>query len=175
VATAGAVHAQWETADYIAGKEEDGNRGSGCFLFSKGNQPELHRAVFGAIQADGPREPDHTELDYGHGRVIRRDRYDLDGTLISREIACAVTSLEPRRAGAAGLAGTARTRGAPGPCTGCGTAYAEDPSTGQAGNGPQVMAASRISLPCLAGVTEITRILQAIGRDRTRIPDCLPL
>jgi hypothetical protein len=44
--------------------------------------------------------------------------------------------------------------------------------------GPQVMATFRnlaISLLYLAGVTEITRTLQAIGRDRTRILDYLPL
>jgi hypothetical protein len=58
------------------------------------------------------------------------------------------------------------------------TAYAEDASTGYAGNGPQVMATLRnlaISLLYLAGVKEITRTLQAIGRDRTRILDYLPL
>lgn len=32
-----------------------------------------------------------------------------------------------------------------------------------------------ISLLRLAGVTEITRILQAIARDRTRVLDYLPL
>jgi hypothetical protein len=145
VVTADAVHAQRETADYIAGKKEDGNRGSDYFLFVKGNQPSLQKAVFGAIQKDGPRDPDHTELDYGHGRIIRRsiwvtsadgidfphadrvarirrDRHDLDGTLISKDIVHAVTSL----------------------------LY-------------------------LAGVTEITRTLQAIGRDRTRILNYLPL
>ncbi len=72
VVTADAAHAQRETAEYIAGKKEDGNRGSDYFLFLKGNQPSLQKAVFGAIQEDGPREPDHTELDYSHGRVIRR-------------------------------------------------------------------------------------------------------
>lgn len=62
-------------------------------------------------------------------------------------------------------------------CTGD-TAYAEDSSTGYAGNGPQVMATFRnlaISLLYLAGVTEITRTLQAIGRDRTRMLSYLPL
>ena len=58
------------------------------------------------------------------------------------------------------------------------TAYAEDASTGYAGEGPQVMATFRnlaISLLHLAGVTEITRTLQAIGRDRNRMLDYLPL
>lgn len=58
------------------------------------------------------------------------------------------------------------------------TAYAEDANTGYAGNGPQVMATFRnlaVSLLYLAGVTQITRTLQAIGRDRTRMLNYLPL
>ena len=43
VVTADAAHAQRETADCIAGKKEDGNRGSDYFLFVKGNQPSLQR------------------------------------------------------------------------------------------------------------------------------------
>jgi hypothetical protein len=58
------------------------------------------------------------------------------------------------------------------------TAYAEDSSTGCTGNGPQVMATLRniaISLLDLAGITEITRTLQRITRDRTRALLFLPL
>jgi hypothetical protein len=58
------------------------------------------------------------------------------------------------------------------------SAYAEDASTGYTGNGPQVMATLRnlaIGLLYLAGVTEITRTLQAIARDRNRLLDYLPL
>jgi predicted transposase YbfD/YdcC len=202
VVTADAAHAQRETAEYIAGKEEDGNRGSDYFLFIKGNQPSLQRAVFDAIQQDGPRDPDHTELDRGHGRTvrrsiwvtsaegidfphvsrvarIRRDRYDSDGTLISKEIVHAVTSLGEGRASAAGLARIARGQwGIESVHWLRDTAWAEDASTGYAGNGPQVMATFRnlaISLLRLAGVTEITRTLQAIARDRTRVLDYLPL
>jgi hypothetical protein len=131
VVTADAVNAQRETAGYIAGSKDDGNRGSDYFLFVKGNQPSLQKAVFGAIQKDGPRDPDYTELDYGHGRIIRRsvwvasaegidfphvtriarirrDGYDIDGTLISKEIVHAVTSLGGKRASAADLARIAR-------------------------------------------------------------------
>lgn len=57
-------------------------------------------------------------------------------------------------------------------------AWAEDAGTGYAGNGPQVMATLRnlaVSLLYLAGVKEITRTLQAIARDRTRMLDYLPL
>jgi predicted transposase YbfD/YdcC len=202
VVTADAAHAQRETAEYIAGKEEDGNRGSDYFLFVKGNQPSLQRAVFDAIRQDGPRDPDHAELDRGHGRTvrrsiwvtgaqeidfphvtriarIRRDRYDSDGTLISKEIVHAVTSLPAGRASAADLAAIARGQwGIESVHWLRDTTYAEDANTGYAGNGPQVMATLRnlaISLLRLAGVTEITRTLQAIARDRTRVLDYLPL
>jgi predicted transposase YbfD/YdcC len=202
VVTADAAHAQRETAEYIAGKKQDGNRESDYFLFVKGNQPSLQRAVFDAIQAGGPRDPDHTELDYGHGRAvrrsiwvadaagidfphltraarIRRDRYDSDGTLISREIVHAVTSLPAGRASAADLAAIARGQwGIESVHWLRDTAYAEDAGTGYTGNGPQVMATFRnlaISLLHLAGVTEITRTLQAIARDRNRVLNYLPL
>ena len=103
VVTADAAHAQRETAEYIAGKKEDGNRGSDYFLFLKGNQPSLQKAVFDAIQEDGPREPDHTELDYGHGRIIRRSIWVTDaGSLdfphvnrIARTAATATPSTAP--------------------------------------------------------------------------------
>jgi predicted transposase YbfD/YdcC len=202
VVTADAAHAQWETAEYIAGSKDDGNRGSDYFLFVKGSQPSLQKAVFGATQKDGPREPDHAELDYGHGRItgrslwvtsaegidfphvtriarIRRDRYDIDGPLISKEIVHAVTSLDGERASAADLARIARDQwGIESVHWVRDTAYAEDASTGHAGNGPQVMATLRnlaISPLYLSGVTEITRTLQAIGRDRNRILSYLPL
>jgi predicted transposase YbfD/YdcC len=197
VVTADAAHAQRETAQYIAGERE-----SGYFLFVKGNQPSLQKAVFDAFQKQGPREPDHTELDRGHGRVIRRslwvadagdldfphatriarvrrDGYDADGQLISKEIVHAVTSLDASQADAAALAGIARGQwGIESVHWIRDTAYAEDASTGYAGEGPQVMATFRnlaISLLHLAGVTEITRTLQAIARDRNRILDYLPL
>jgi len=126
VVTADAAHSQRETAEYIAGERE-----ADYFLYVKGNQASLQRAAFDAIQADGPREPDWTETDRSHGRVvrrslwvtdatgidfphvsrvarIRRDRYDADGQLISKEIIHAVTSLDAARADAARLAGLAR-------------------------------------------------------------------
>jgi predicted transposase YbfD/YdcC len=202
VVTADAAHAQRETAQYIAGSKDDGSRGSDYFLFVKGNQPSLQKAVFNAIQDDGPREPDHMEPDYGHGRIIRRsiwvtsaggidfphvtrvarirrDRYDLDGTLISKEIVHAVTSLDEDRASAAGLAKIARGQwGIESVHWLRDTAWAEDANTGYAGNGPQIMATLRnlaISLLYLGGVKEVTRTIQAIGRDRTRILSYLPL
>ena len=202
VVTADAAHAQHETAEYIAGSAEDGNRESDYFLFVKGNQPSLQRAIFGAVQHDGPRQPDYTELDYGHGRIIRRsiwvtgadgidsphagqiarirrDRYDIDGALISKEIVHAVTSLGEDRASAADLVRIARGQwGIESVHWLRDTAWAEDANTGYAGNGPQVMATLRniaVSLLYHAGVTEITRALQAISRDRTRMLSYLPL
>ena len=131
VVTADAAHAQRETAGYIAGPEEDGGRESDYFLFVKGNQPGVQRAVFDLIQAAGRKAPDHVETGYGHGRIIkrslwvtdagdldfpqvtrvariRRDRHDITGALISKEIVHAVTSLDEDRASAADLAAIAR-------------------------------------------------------------------
>ena len=202
VVTGDAAHAQRGTAEYIAGSQDDGNRGSDYFLFVKGNQPGLQRAIYDAIQASGPREPDHVEIDYSHGRIIkrslwvtgaagldfphvtravriRRDGYDAAGTLISEEIVHAVTSLGGNRAGPADLAKIARGQwGIESVHWVRDTAYREDSGTGYSGGGPQVMATCRniaISLLYLAGVTAINRTLQAIGRDRTRLLNYLPL
>ncbi len=203
VVTADAAHSSAETAQYIAGPEEEGGRGSAYFLFVKGNTPSLQRAAFDAVQASGAgRAPDHTELDRSHGRVIRRsvwvtdadsidfpqvkrvarirrDRYDADGQLISKEVVHAVTSLGAEQADAAALAGIARGQwGIESVHWVRDTAYAEDASTGYAGNGPQVMATLRnlaVSLLYLSGTTEITRTLQAITRDRNRMLNYLPL
>ena len=70
-----------------------------------------------------------------------------------------------------------RDNGVPSRCTGRDTVFDEDASTGYAGNGPQVMAALPIdiSLLHLAGITQITRTLQAITRDRNRVLAVLPL
>ena len=91
----------------------------------------------------------------------------------------AVTSLDADRASSADLARIARGQwGIETVHWLRDTAWAEDANTGYAGNGPQVMATLRnlaISLLYLAGVTEITRTLQAIERDRTRILNYLPL
>lgn len=202
VITADAAHCLEETASYIAGPAGEDGRGSDYFVFVKGNQPTLRSAVFDAIQAGGPRDPDYAELDKSHGRVIRRsvwvtaagnidfphvrqvarirrDGYDADGQLVSKEIVHAATSLGPDQADAAGLAELARGQwGIESVHWLRDTAWAEDANTGYAGNGPQAMATLRnlaISLLYLNGVTEITRTIQAISRDRSRIFDYLPL
>jgi hypothetical protein len=131
VITADAAHAQRETAEYIAGPEQDGGRDADYFLFIKGNQPGVQRAVFDLIQTAGRKAPDHVEFDYGHGRIIkrslwvadagdldfpqvtrvariRRDRYDITGAPISKEIVHAVTSLDADQASPADLAAIAR-------------------------------------------------------------------
>jgi predicted transposase YbfD/YdcC len=202
VVTGDAAHAQRETAAYIAGPPEHGGRGADYLLFVKGNQASVQHAVFDAIQAGCPREPDHTETGYGHGRIIRRslwvtdaagldfphvtqairirrDGYDLTGAHISKEIVHAVTSLDPGHASPADLARIARGQwGIESVHWLRDTAYQEDSDTGYTGNGPQALATCRniaISLLYLAGVTQIARTLQAIGRDRKRMLSYLPL
>jgi predicted transposase YbfD/YdcC len=202
VVTADAAHAQRETAEYIAGPEEDGGRDSDYFLFVKGNKPGLQQAIFSKVQDAGKKAPDHVELDYGHSRIIkrslwvtgagdldfpqvtrvvriRRDRCDITGALISKEIVHAVTSLDAGQAGPAALAAIARGQwGIESVHWIRDTVWAEDANTGYAGNGPQVMATLRniaVSLLYHAGVTEITRTLPSITRDRTRMLSYLPL
>jgi hypothetical protein len=91
----------------------------------------------------------------------------------------AVTSLGQDQAGAADLAKLARGQwGIQSVHWLRDTAYAEEAYTGYAGNGLQAMTTLRnlaISLLYLNGVTEITCILQAIGRDRNRVLDYLSL
>jgi predicted transposase YbfD/YdcC len=202
VVTADAAHAQRDTAEYIAGKKEDGGREPDYAVTVKGSQPALQRAIFGKINADCGPEPDHAGLDYGHGRVvrrsiwitpagdidwphadlvyrIRRDTHDLAGAAIAKEIVHGITSLDAKRGTPGVLARITRGQwGTESVHWVRDTAWTEDKNTGYAGNGPQVMASLRniaVSLLYLAGVTEVIRTLQAICRDRTRILDYLPL
>jgi predicted transposase YbfD/YdcC len=197
VVTADAAHAQRDTAEYIAGDRESD------FLFQvKGNQPALQAAIYDKINSDCGTAPHHVSMDYSHGRItrrsiwvtdadgtgfphaaqvlrIRRDAYDLGGTAIAKEIVHGITSLDATRGTPATLAGLTRGQwGIESVHWVRDTAYAEDASTGYAGDGPQVMATLRnigISLLHLAGVTEIARTLQRISRDRTRALLVLPL
>ena len=78
VVTGDAAHAQRDTAEYLAGSKDDGNRGSDYLLFAKGNQPGLQHAICNAIQAHPPASrttlswttarPDHQALHLGHRR-----------------------------------------------------------------------------------------------------------
>ena len=72
VVTGDAAHSHRATAQYIAAPADEGGRGSDYFLYVKGNEPTLQRAVYDAIQAPGARKPDFCEMDYGHGRIIKR-------------------------------------------------------------------------------------------------------
>ena len=197
VVTADAAHAQHDTAEYIGGERE-----SDYLLTVKGNQPGLQRAIYDKVSADRGAGPDHVSMDYGHGRIIRRslwitgadgidfphaaqvlrirrDTYDLDGTALTKEIVHGITSLNPGRGTPAALADLTRGQwGIESVHWLRDTAWTEDANTGYAGNGPQVMAALRnigISLLHLAGITEITRTLQSISRDRNRVLRLLPL
>jgi predicted transposase YbfD/YdcC len=199
VVTADAAHASRETAQYIAGE-----RGADYLLTVKGNTPGLQRAIFDKIQAEcDAAAPDHSGTDRSHGRIvtrslwaaaadetidfphaaqvirIRRDTLDIDGGLIAKEIVHAATSLDAIRGTPDALAALARGQWAIEAVHWIrDTAYREDHSAGYAGDGPQVMATLRntaISLLRIAGITQITRTLQAFSRDRTRILDVVPL
>ena len=86
----------------------------------KGNQPGLQRDIYDKVAADCGTGPGHIEIDYGHGRIIkrsiwvtdaggtgfphadqvyriRRDTYDLDGTALTKEIVHGITSLDAER------------------------------------------------------------------------------
>ena len=108
---------------------------------------------------------------------IRRDAYDRAGQLISKEVVHAVTSLEDGEA-AADLARIARGQwGIESHHWLRDTTWAEDASTGYAGNGPQVISTLRntaISLLRLAGVPQVTRTVQAISRNPARVLDVIP-
>jgi hypothetical protein len=109
---------------------------------------------------------------------IRRDGYDRDGQLVSKQIVHAVTSLTADQAGPAALAAIARGQwGIESVHWLRDVTWAEDANTGYAGNGPQVMATLRntaISLLHLAGITKITRTVQAIARNPTRVLALIP-
>jgi len=168
----------------------------------KGNRPALQRAVFDKISAACGTEPDHAAIQYGHGRTvrrsiwvagaegidfphaaqglrIRRDTLDRDGSLLAKEIVHGLTTLDTVRGTPETLNSLARGHwGIESLHWIRDTARAEDANPGYAGNGPQVMATLRniaISLLRLAGITQITRTLQAISRNRARVLDLIPL
>ena len=110
---------------------------------------------------------------------VRRDAYDITGAAISKEIVHGITTSDSRRGTAAVLAGLTRGQwGIESVHWLRDTIWDEDANTGYAGNGPQIMATLRniaVSLLHHAGITEITRTVQAITRDRTRVLNVLPL
>jgi hypothetical protein len=110
---------------------------------------------------------------------IRRDVYDLAGSLVSKEIVHAITSLDPERGTPGRLAGLTQGQwGIESIHWIRDVVYREDDNTAYTGQGPQVMATFRnlaISLLHLGGITRIKATLQQIGRDRDRVLEVLPL
>ena len=111
---------------------------------------------------------------------IRRDTYDTGGTAIAKEIVHGITSLDAAR-GTPGVLAAPDPRAmghrigpldprhrlpprTPAPAT---------PATARRSWPPCRNIA--ISLLHLAGITEITRTLQAISRDRNRVLNVIPL
>ena len=201
VVTADAAHAQHDTAEYMAGKEEKaaGTRTTSCP--SRATSPAS--SAPSTTRSGGLRHatPTTWSIDYGHGRIIqrslwvtdaagwtsrtpprciriRRDGYDIAGPLSPRRSCTPSPAWTPTAPAPRTSPGSPAASGASNQCTGSRHRVREDASTGYTGDGPQVMATCRniaISLLHLAGVTEITRTLQAIGRDRTRLLGYLPL
>ena len=204
VVTADAAHAQRETADYIAGQERRRRPGSGLLPDRQG-QPagpaarpsttpsrtaaRASRTTSSSTTATAgssggpsgsPMPPASTSRTSAQVVRIRRDALRHRRHALSpRRSSTPSPAWRADRAGSAGLARIARGQwGIESVHWLRDTACAGRPETGYAGNGPQVMATCRniaISLLYLAGVTEIIRTLQAIGRDRTRMLNYLPL
>lgn len=189
--TADAMHTQRDHARFLI---EDK---SADYLFQvKGNQPKLLEAVEGIDEADYSDE--HEDTTRGHGRIERRyvqtaptpegldfphaaqvvkvtrERSDLDDVRISEETAYYVTSVTPRHAGPAELAGP--TRGHWGIENRVhwvrDWTFDEDRHQMRSGStAPRVLATLRntaISLLRLAGATNITGATRWVARDASR-------
>lgn len=192
VVTGDAAHAQHATAAHIVSE-----RGGAYVLTVKGNQPGLLAAVSAALPPAAPGSEHHVETDRGNGKIvrraiwvapatgvefpgavqvfrIRRDTFDHAGNRLSKEVVHGVTSLSAAQADPEMIARFVRrhwgienkshwVRDA---------VYREDHQHAYAGTGAQVMATLRnlaLGLLRLAGITQITRTLQRIAADRTRI------
>ena len=163
----------------------------------KGNRPTLLAAITAALPPAAPGSEHHVEVDRGKGRIvrraiwvapadgvdfpgtaqvfrIRRDTFDHAGNRLSKEIVHGIASLTADQASPELLARLVRrhwrientshwVRD---------VVYREDAQHAYAGTGAQVMATLRnlaLGLLRLAGITQITRTLQRIAADRTRI------
>jgi hypothetical protein len=171
----------WETLQGRAGALEHEAEGAGpqgavgVLVEVEGGHVHDAERVGQAGSGDGPGGFDFPRV--SQVARIRRDRYDIDGTLISKEIVHAATSLEEEQAGPADLAHIARgqwgiesvhwVRDTATPKT-------RTPNTPATAPRSWPRCGFAISLLYLSGVTEITRTLQAIARDRTRILGYLP-
>jgi predicted transposase YbfD/YdcC len=192
VVTGDAAHAQQATAAHITTE-----RGGNYALTVKGNHPRLLTRIVAALPPAVLAHADHVEEDRSKGRIvrraiwvvpagevafpgaaqvfrIRRDTFDHMGNRLSKEVVHGVTSLAADQATPQALAGLVRhhwrienkshwVRD---------VVYREDHQHAYAGTGTQVMATLRnlaLGLLRLAGITQITRTLQRIAADRTRI------
>jgi predicted transposase YbfD/YdcC len=192
VVTGDAAHAQQATAAHIVCE-----RGGSYVLTVKGNRATLLAAVTAALLPAAPGSEHHVEVDRGKGRVvrraiwvapadgvdfpgaaqvfrIRRDTFDHAGNRLSKEIVHGVTSLTAEQVSPELLARLVRRHWRIENASHWvrDVVYREDAQHAYAGTGAQVMATLRnlaLGLLRLAGITRITRTLQRIAADRTRI------
>jgi predicted transposase YbfD/YdcC len=192
VVTGDAAHAQHTTAAYLTQ-----DRGGHYVLTVKGNQPTLLTQIASALPPAAPGTAHHTETDRSTGKIvrrqiwiapatgidfpgaaqvfrIRRDTFDHAGNHLTKEVVHGITSLTATQATPETLARFVRqhwgienkihwVRD---------VVYREDHQHAYAGTGAQVMATLRnlaLGLLRLAGITQITRALERIAADRTRI------
>jgi predicted transposase YbfD/YdcC len=192
VVTGDAAHAQHATAVYLAIE-----RGGHYALTVKGNQPGLLARLAAALPAAVPGSEHYVTEDRSKGRIvrraiwvapaegidfpgaaqvfqIRRDVFDHLGNWLSKEIVHGITSLSAQHATPDTIANLIRhhwgienkshwVRD---------VVYREDHQHVYVGTAAQVMATVRnlaLGLLRLAGITQITRTLQHIAADRTRI------
>jgi predicted transposase YbfD/YdcC len=192
VVTGDAAHAQHATAAHIAQQ-----RGGAYVLTVKGNHSGLLAQIAAVLPPAAPDSEHHVEEDRSKGRIvrraiwvtpagqvdfpgaaqvfrIRRDTFDHLGRRLTKEIVHGVTSLTTDQAGPDVLAGLVRSHWRIENTSHWvrDVVYREDDQHAYAGTGAQVMATLRnlaLGLLRLAGITQITRTLQRIAADRTRI------
>jgi len=192
VVTGDAAHAQHATAAHLTA-----DRGGAYVLTVKGDHPTLLTQIMAALPPAAAGTEHDVQTDRGKGRIvrraiwvapaggvgfpgvarvfrIRRDTFDHLGHRLTKEVVHGVTSLTALQAGPELLAGLVRSH--------WGienkshwvrdVVFREDHQHAYAGTGAQVMATLRnlaLGLLRLAGITQITRTLQRIAADRTRI------
>lgn len=191
IVTADAAHTQFKTAILLH------KRGIDYVLTVKGNQPTLHRQVFGRCLELLQETPGHEEEERSHGRikrwaiwtttaedvrfpfartiaVVRREEFDLEGHRLTKEYAFIITSLRGDRATPAAVHAHVRLH--------WGienrvhyvrdTAWREDACRAHLGAGPRNLAILRnlaLSLLRIHGVTKIKETLEYIAGDRNRV------
>jgi len=189
--TADAAHTQDATADYLTRV-----RGADYLMTVKGNRPHLLEAIAARMPQAASGSADYTDEQIVGGRRvvreiwvtnaegidfpaaaqvfrIRRRTYDLAGQQLLKEIVHGITSMGPTRATPRQLLGGVRhhwrieathwVRD---------VVYREDHQHAYTGTGAQAMAMIRniaLAILRLTGHSQITRTLQRIAADRTRI------